>query len=170
MVADDEECANGFAFAPFAADFAGEVHDDSERFEGNFGFESLEVARGESGELFCEVDDGEGIADVLFEGGVDDDGNITGLEEFVCDGLEQDLGDLKLSGLGFVLDGDDIDIITFGGFEDFFLVGGDDHAESGVGWAEFSEVERLFGNDDERSGVDVLCEACGCQEKFLEVF
>jgi hypothetical protein len=170
VVTDDEESTDGFTFATFAADFAGEVDDDAEVFEGDFGFESLEVAGGESGELFGEVDDGEGIAGIFFEGGVDDDGDIAGLEEFVGDGFEENLGDLELSGLGFVLDGDDVDVVAFGGIEDVFLVGGDDDAEGGFGWFEFGEVEWPFGDDNERGGLDVLGEACGSQEEFMEVF
>ena len=170
VVTDDEESADGFAFATFASDFAGEVNDDAEVFEGDFGFESLEVAGGESGELFCEVNDGECIAGVFFEGGVDDDGDVTGLEEFVGDSFEEDLGDLELSGLWFVLDGDDVDVVAFGGIEDIFLVGGDDDAEGGFGGFKFGEVEGAFGDDHERSGLDVLGEACGSQDEFLEIF
>ncbi len=129
MVADDEQGADRLTFATFATDFAGEVDDDAKSFEGDFGFESLEVAGGETGELFGEVNNGGGVADVFFEGGVDNDGDVTGLEKFVGDGFEEDLGDLELSGLGFVLDADDIDVIAFGGFEDVFLIGGHDHAE-----------------------------------------
>lgn len=170
VVTDDEEGSDGFSFAAFASDFAGEVDDDAEIFEGDFGFESLEIAGGESGELFSEVYDGESIAGIFFEGGVDDDGDITGLEEFVGDGFEEDLGDLELSGLRLVLNGDDVDIIAFGGIEDVFLVGGDDDAEVGFGGFEFGEVEWAFGDDDERSGVDILGEACCSQDEFMKVF
>lgn len=170
MVTDDEESTDGFAFAAFAADFAGEVDDDAECFEGDFGFQPLQIAGGESGELFGEVNDGGGVADVFFEGGVDNDSDITGLEEFVSDGFEEDLGDLELSGLGFVLDADDVDVITFGGFENVFLVGGDDDAEGSIGRAEFGEFEWLFGDDDERGGLDVLGEPGSGQEEFMEVF
>lgn len=170
VVADYEERADGFTFTTFASDFAGEVNDDAEGFEGDFGFESLEVPGGEPGELFCEVHDGGGIADVFFEGGVNDDGDVSGLEKFVGDGFEEDLRDLELSGLGFVLDADDIDVIAFGGVEDVFLIGGDDDAERGISGAEFGEFEGLFGDDDERGGLHILSEPGGCQEEFVEVF
>lgn len=170
VIADDEEGADGLAFASFASDVAGEVDDDAQGFERDFGFESLEVSGGESGELFGEVDDCGGVADVFFEGGVDYDGNVSGLEEFVGDSFEEDLGDLELSGLGFVLDADDVEVIAFGGFEHVFLVGGDNYAERSISGAEFSEFEGLFGDHDERGGLDILCEPGCCQEKFVEVF
>jgi hypothetical protein len=109
-------------------------------------FQSLQVARSQFGQLFGETDDRNRVAGIFFECGIDDNNHVTGLEQFVSDGFQQDLGHLKLPSLRIVLNGDDSDVIVFGGVLNIFLIGGDDNSKVASFLLEPREVEWPFGN------------------------
>ena len=80
VVADDEQRADRFAFAPFAADFQRQIHHGLQRVQGDARFQLTQVPHGQAAEMVVEVDDAERIERAPFEAAIEsDDGANRGL-------------------------------------------------------------------------------------------
>ncbi len=172
-IADDEESANFFPFASFSTDLHGEIDHRLEVVERDGGFESLQVAAGESSHPFIELDDRNGIDAGCFEAAVDGYDIAGAGQQFVGDRFEESvLKSLEEGGVFLVEDQRD-QAETGGSFEIFLPVGGhQDPLDIGrdqlpeplpIGRSVEQEQDRvgLNGYGEIAGGLDDTCEFPG---------
>ena len=104
-VADDDQAADGLAFAPLATDLDGHVDHRLEGLQRHRGLQRPEVARGKPFEVLAQADHGDRVEHLGLEARVGHHHVVAGGEQVVGHGLDQGQGDPLIDRRFAVLDG-----------------------------------------------------------------
>ena len=169
VIAHDKESSDRLALATFAADIAGQIDDDSQCLQWHFCFESLQIAGCQLGQLLGQSDNADRIAAFFFVGRIDNDNDISGLQQFVSDGFEQNLRNLKMASLWFLLNLDDIDVVIPSSVLDVLPVRRDNQPKISRISLEHGEINRLFREQNHSGRLDVFRKTGRGFEDFFEL-